>query len=238
MAKARRQRITAERERELVRMAQDGDERALEQLLATHDPFLRTLASRCMSFSGSDFEEIHGAAIRGFVEGTLKFDLARPNRLLTYAGWYCRKHIRQALREQGVFRKHQPVQWSAVDSLDTPIEIVQDETGHEHAAEFDEALDLAIKGMPPFAQLVFEVKFQSSQHLSDEALSQHFGVPARAVRKAVNQIADALKAHDLAPEDATPPAGLAPVPPPPLRTRTPRLPRAHLVIRSAGHASD
>lgn len=192
-----------QRERELTKAAQAGDQRALEQLIAMHDPFLRTLASRCQSFSGSDFEEIHGAAVRGFVEGTLKFDLGRPNRLLTYVTWYCRKHIRQALREQGAFRKHRPVQWSAVDSQETPVEIVQDEAGPEHAVEFEELLGLAVQGLPPFAQEVFRAKFESNQYLSEVALSQHFGVSLWTIRTAVNTIVVTLKAHGLVPQDAT-----------------------------------
>jgi RNA polymerase primary sigma factor len=88
----------AREERSLIRRAQRGDMRAVETLLTAHAPFINKMAGFYSRVDGYDFDDAAQEARFGFFEGIMRFDLSRKTRLITFAAWRMKHHIRRELQ--------------------------------------------------------------------------------------------------------------------------------------------
>lgn len=88
--------LTAEEERELLRLAQAGDEVARQHLVLANLRWVlkiaRSYASRQMPL-----EDCIGEGVLGLHKAIERFDLNRPYRFATYAFWWIRQSIQRAV---------------------------------------------------------------------------------------------------------------------------------------------
>jgi RNA polymerase primary sigma factor len=96
---ARFSQLTAEEERELGRRIRAGDRSALRKLVESHLRFVVSYARRFQNPEVSFLDLIHEGNL-GLIQAARRFDPERDNRFLTYAVWWIRQAIIQALQEQ------------------------------------------------------------------------------------------------------------------------------------------
>jgi RNA polymerase sigma factor (sigma-70 family) len=90
-------RLTAQRERELLRRARGGDTAAQQELLAALEPLVYSIARR---FVGPvELEDLAQEGRVGLLKAIPRFDEARGTRLTTYATAWIEGEIRAALRQ-------------------------------------------------------------------------------------------------------------------------------------------
>lgn len=94
--------LTKEEEYELVRKAQNGDEKALEKLVVSNMGLVLKIASDCVRQIGLrspavSFDDVVSAGMEGLLVGIRKFDVSKGYRLSTYVYWWIRNHARKLL---------------------------------------------------------------------------------------------------------------------------------------------
>ena len=88
--------LDARTERDLIRKAKSGDERAKQQLVEAFHRFVLSIASK---HSGPPFNDLMAAGLVGFVEAINRFNENRGCRLSTYARHWIEKHVRLAIKD-------------------------------------------------------------------------------------------------------------------------------------------
>jgi hypothetical protein len=82
-------------ERDLIRKAKSGDERAKQKLVETNHRFILTILRE---YSGPPHNDLMAAALFGFSEAISRFNENRSYRLPTYANPWIRKYVRLAVK--------------------------------------------------------------------------------------------------------------------------------------------
>ncbi|HEX6851190.1 MAG TPA: sigma-70 family RNA polymerase sigma factor [Candidatus Polarisedimenticolaceae bacterium] len=95
----RQRRITREEEVELGGRSRSGCEGARERLVTSNLGFVVSIAKEYRN-RGVAFEDLLNEGNVGLVEAARRFDPAHGTKFITYASWWVRKTILQALAEQ------------------------------------------------------------------------------------------------------------------------------------------
>lgn len=95
----RRRRLGREEELVLVRRAAAGDREALSGLFEAHFP-LAVRTAMAQEGRGLPLEDLIGEACVGLVEAVSRFDTRRGTRFMTYAIWWIRRRVVQAIAHQ------------------------------------------------------------------------------------------------------------------------------------------
>lgn len=91
--------LTREEERRLALAIGEGDTAALQRLVASNLSFVVKLAGEYRNL-GLPFEDLLAEGNLGLIEAARRFDPSRGTKFITYATWWIRKAILQALPRQ------------------------------------------------------------------------------------------------------------------------------------------
>ena len=91
--------LGADEERELIRLAQSGDRAARDRLIGSNTRLVVSIAqSHFRHGSGLDLDDLVGAGCLGLCVAVDRFDLAKSVRFATYATWWIRREVHDAIR--------------------------------------------------------------------------------------------------------------------------------------------
>ena len=91
--------ISAEEEVELTSRIRDGDMQALEKLVTANLRFVVSVAKQ-YQFKGLSLQDLINEGNVGLVKAAYRFDLTRGFKFISYAVWWIRQAIIQAIAEQ------------------------------------------------------------------------------------------------------------------------------------------
>jgi RNA polymerase primary sigma factor len=91
--------ISAEEEVELTARIRDGDMQALEKLVTANLRFVVSVAKQ-YQFKGLSLQDLINEGNVGLVKAAYRFDLTRGFKFISYAVWWIRQSIIQAIAEQ------------------------------------------------------------------------------------------------------------------------------------------
>ncbi len=91
--------LKPEEEKELARRAKEGDEEALKKLVESNLRFVVSVAKQYIGY-GLPFSELIAAGNLGLLEAAKRFDPERGVKFISYAVWWIRQAIMQALSQQ------------------------------------------------------------------------------------------------------------------------------------------
>tara|TARA_Y100001963_G_scaffold36301_2_gene50569 strand:- start:6280 stop:7098 length:819 start_codon:yes stop_codon:yes gene_type:complete len=90
--------LKKEEEEKYMLLAKAGDKRAYDKIVCSNLRFVVNVAKEYLG-QGLEFEDLIGEGNMGLVKAFHKFDITRENRFITYAVWWIRQAILQALLE-------------------------------------------------------------------------------------------------------------------------------------------
>jgi RNA polymerase primary sigma factor len=91
--------LTPEEEKELAKRAKEGDQEALKKLVESNLRFVISVAKQYIGY-GLPFSELIAAGNLGLIEAAKRFDPDRGVKFISYAVWWIRQAIMQALSQQ------------------------------------------------------------------------------------------------------------------------------------------
>ena len=92
--------LTADEEVELAQRIKKGDQRALNRLVKCNLRFVVSVAKQYQN-QGIDLEDLINEGNMGLIKAAQKFDETRGFKFISYAVWWIRQSIMQAIAEQG-----------------------------------------------------------------------------------------------------------------------------------------
>lgn len=91
--------LTAEEEKEIARRAKEGDQEAFRKLVESNLRFVINIAKQYLGY-GLPLSELIAAGNHGLIEAAKRFDPDRGVKFISYAVWWIRQAIMQALSQQ------------------------------------------------------------------------------------------------------------------------------------------
>lgn len=139
---SREERVSPEQEVELAQRIRKGDHDALEKLVCANLRFVVTVAKQYQN-QGLSLADLINEGNIGLIKAAAKFDETRGFKFISYAVWWIRQSILQALAEQS-YLVHKPMnQVGLVNKISKAIALF--EQGNERrpsAHELEEMLDV------------------------------------------------------------------------------------------------
>ncbi len=91
--------LTPEEEKELARRARQGDQEAFKKLIESNLRFVISIAKQYLGY-GLPLSELIAAGNQGLAEAAKRFDPDKGVKFISYAVWWIRQSIMQALSQQ------------------------------------------------------------------------------------------------------------------------------------------
>ncbi len=154
--------ITAEEEVELARKIKAGDQRALERLVKANLRFVVSVSKQYQN-QGLSLPDLINEGNLGLIKSAQRFDETRGFKFISYAVWWIRQSILQALAEQSRIVRLPLNKIGSINKINKAYAKLEQQLEREPTAdEVAETMDL----MP---QEVFETLRNSGRHVSMDA---------------------------------------------------------------------
>jgi len=154
--------ITAEEEVILAKKIQDGDERSLEKLTRANLRFVVSVAKQYQN-QGLSLPDLINEGNLGLIKAAKRFDPTRGFKFISYAVWWIRQSILQALAEQSRIVRLPLNQVGSLNKLNKTFSRLEQEYEREPLPEeLSEILDLPMDKVKDTMQL-------SGKHVSVDA---------------------------------------------------------------------
>ncbi|RMG82845.1 MAG: RNA polymerase sigma factor RpoD/SigA [Bacteroidetes bacterium] len=139
---SRQKMITAEEEVELAKKIKQGDEKALEKLVTANLRFVVSVAKQYQG-QGLTLSDLINEGNLGLIKAAEKFDETRGFKFISYAVWWIRQSILQAIAEQARIVRLPLNQVGSVNKIKKTISQLEQEFERPpSAAELAQALDI------------------------------------------------------------------------------------------------
>jgi RNA polymerase primary sigma factor len=136
--------ITAEEEVHLAKRIKDGDQRALEKLTRANLRFVVSVAKQYQN-QGLSLPDLINEGNLGLIKAAKRFDETRGFKFISYAVWWIRQSILQALAEQSRIVRLPLNQVGSLNKINKAYSKLEQEFEREPSAdELAELLDLPI----------------------------------------------------------------------------------------------
>ncbi len=158
----REERITIEDEVELAQRIKKGDQAALEKLTKANLRFVVSVAKQYQN-QGLSLPDLINEGNLGLIKAAEKFDETRGFKFISYAVWWIRQSILQALAEQSRIVRLPLNQVGALNKINKLINKFEQE--HERLPSADEIAEL----MDSSKEKVADTQRVSGRHISIDA---------------------------------------------------------------------
>ena len=139
---SREEMVTAEQEVELAQRIRKGDRDALEKLVRANLRFVVSVAKQYQN-QGLSLPDLINEGNLGLIKAASKFDETRGFKFISYAVWWIRQSILQALAEQSSLVRKPLNQVGLVNRINKAItKFEQDNERRPSADELEELLDV------------------------------------------------------------------------------------------------
>ncbi|MBS1650433.1 MAG: RNA polymerase sigma factor RpoD/SigA [Bacteroidetes bacterium] len=136
--------ITAEEEVQLAKRIKDGDQRALEKLTRANLRFVVSVAKQYQN-QGLSLPDLINEGNLGLIKAARRFDETRGFKFISYAVWWIRQSILQALAEQSRIVRLPLNQVGSLNKINKAYSKLEQEFEREPSAEeLADILDLPI----------------------------------------------------------------------------------------------
>ena len=154
--------ITAEEEVQLARKIRNGDEQALERLINANLRFVVSVAKQYQN-QGLSLPDLINEGNLGLIKAAQRFDETRGFKFISYAVWWIRQSILQALAEQARIVRLPLNKIGSINKINNTFARLEQEFQREPTFnEIAEALDIAPKDVKEALKI-------SSTHVSMDA---------------------------------------------------------------------
>lgn len=138
----REEMITAQEETELARRIHGGDHEAMEKLVRANLRFVVSVAKQYQNL-GLELSDLINEGNLGLIHAAGKFDETRGFKFISYAVWWIRQSILQALADQVHMVRRPASQTGMVNRINTAIAGFEQEYGRRPSDwELEEKLDI------------------------------------------------------------------------------------------------
>jgi len=136
--------LTPEEEIELARRAKQGDEKALERLIQANLRFVVSVAKQYQN-QGLPLGDLINEGNLGLIKAAKRFDETRGFKFISYAVWWIRQSILQALAEQSRIVRLPLNRVGALNKIGKKLSQLEQEFEREPSAnELAEELDMSV----------------------------------------------------------------------------------------------
>ena len=154
--------LTAEQEVELARRIHDGDQEALNQLIRANLRFVVSVAKKYQG-QGLSLSDLINEGNYGLIKAAKRFDETRGFKFISYAVWWIRQAILQALAEQSRVVRLPLNRIGTISKIrKTSSRLAQEHDRKPNIEELAEELDIDVKK-------VREAMKHTGRHLSMDA---------------------------------------------------------------------
>ncbi|MBP5557515.1 MAG: RNA polymerase sigma factor RpoD/SigA [Bacteroidales bacterium] len=177
--------ITAEEEVELARKIKEGDQAALEKLTKANLRFVVSVAKQYQN-QGLSLPDLINEGNLGLIKAAQRFDETRGFKFISYAVWWIRQSILQALAEQSRIVRLPLNKIGTINKINKAYAYLEQEYEREpRADEIAALLDIT------------EAEVKDSMRNS----SRHLSMDASLTQDKDNNMYDVLKSEDSTPPD-------------------------------------
>ena len=151
--------ISPEEETELATRIQSGDEEAYRMLVEANLRFVVSVAKQYQN-SGLDLSDLINEGNLGLMKAAQRFDPTRGFKFISYAVWWIRQQIMQAISDQGRMVRLPLNQVGVINRINREkVEFAQEHEREPSDAELAELMDLPL-------DKISEAQGNSSRHMS------------------------------------------------------------------------
>ena len=137
--------ITADQEVELAKKIKQGDAKALEKLTRANLRFVVSVSKQYQN-QGLTLSDLINEGNLGLIKAAQRFDETRGFKFISYAVWWIRQSILQALAEQSRIVRLPLNKIGSINKINKTFSLLEQEFEREPSAdEIAEALDLPIE---------------------------------------------------------------------------------------------
>lgn len=215
--------LSRDKEQELaIRWRDQHDEKAMHEIVLAHEPLVRSMAHKFAKYMPREDALQEGAI--GLLVAAHKFDPDRGVRFSTFAMWWVKCHIMDALLEEPTVGQskssaaksafYRGERQTFVMSIDAPREnrdgksitigstLVSPEATPDEATEasidgsrMSERLQKALRTLDKRERLIIDARFLSEEPETLEEVGWRLGVSKERVRQIENKALDRVRKH-------------------------------------------